>query len=124
MSRKIIFAALTLFLIFSLCGCSGKITSGEVVEKWYTPAHTETRLVPLTIYNGKTSTIIMIPYVYHYNDTWNIKIQAWDESEKEMQTAIYRVPEEVYNAVSVGGQFEYKKDMEPSEPEYTRNKAE
>ena len=120
--KRAVFAVLAVALLLVLSGCSGKITSGEVVEKNFTPAHSETRIIPLVISNGKTSRVMPIPYVYHYSDKWEITIAAWDEKEKEMQTATYRVTEEVYEAVEIGAEFVYDKDMKPIEPEYTRER--
>ncbi len=120
--KRAVLVVLAVVLLLVLSGCSCKITSGEVVEKNFTPAHSETRIIPLVISNGKTSHVMVIPYVYHYSDRWEITIAAWDEEEKKMQTATYRVTAEVYKAVEIGAEFVYDKDMEPIEPEYTRER--
>ena len=120
--KRAVLVVLAVALWLVLSGCSGKITSGEVVEKSYTPAHSETRIIPLVISNGKTSSVMVIPYIYFYSDRWEITIAAWDEKEKKMQTATYRVTEEVYEAVEIGAEFVYDKDMKPIEPEYTRER--
>lgn len=110
-------------LVFGLYGCSTNITSGEVVDKTFTPAHVQTVIVPTHISNGKTSTTIMVPYTYYYSDTWRIKIQQYTEEDGYL-TATYRVTEDVYNTVSIGDQFEWNEDMEPQNPEYTRERVE
>lgn len=120
--KRAVFAVLAVALLLVLSGCSGKITSGEVVEKNFTPAHSEVRLIPIVISNGKTCITRVIPYTYHYSDRWEITIAAWDEEEKKMQTATYRVNEGVYESVEIGDEFVYKKDMKPIEPEYTRER--
>lgn len=120
--KRAVFAVLAVVLLLSISACSSKITSGEVVEKNFTPAHREVRLIPIVISNGKTCITRVIPYTYHYSDRWEITIAAWDEKEKKMQTATYRVTEEVYEAVEIGAEFIYDKDMKPIEPEYTRER--
>lgn len=120
--KRAVFAVLAVALLLVLSGCSGKITSGEVVEKNFTPAHSTSCIIPLVISNGKTSHVVYVPYTYHYSDRWEVTIAAWDEKEKEMQTATYRVTEEVYEAVEIGAEFVYDKDMKPIEPEYTRER--
>lgn len=120
--KRAVLIVLAVVLLLSLTACSSKITSGEVVKKSFTPAHSELRMIPIVISNGKTFTTIVIPYTYHYSDCWEITIAAWDEEEKKMQTATYRVTEKVYEAVEIGAEFVYDKDMKPIEPEYTREK--
>lgn len=120
--KRAVFVVLAVVLLLSISACSSKITSGEVVEKNFTPAHREVRLIPIVISNGKTRITSVIPYTYHYSDRWEITIAAWDEKEKKMQTATYRVTEEVYEAVEIGAEFVYDKDMNPIEPEYTRER--
>lgn len=120
--KRAVFVVLAVALLLGLSGCSGKITSGEVVEKNFTPAHSEVRLIPFVISNGKSVSTGIIPYVYRYSDRWEVTIAAWDEEEKKMQTATYRVTEEVYEAVEIGAEFVYDKDMKPIEPEYTRER--
>lgn len=84
--KRAVLVVLAVALLLVLSGCSGKITSGEVVEKSYTPAYSTVRIIPLFISNGKTSRVMPIPYVYHYSDKWEVTIAAWDEKEKKMQT--------------------------------------
>lgn len=120
--KRAFLVVLAVVLLLSLPGCSGKITSGEIVEKNFTPAYNEVRLIPLVISNGKSSSVTIIPYVYHYSDKWEVTIAAWDEKEKKMQTATYRVTEKVYEAVEIGAEFVYDKDMRPIDPEYTRER--
>lgn len=120
--KRAVLIVLAVVLLLSISACSSKITSGEVVKKSFTPAHNEVRMIPIVVSNGKTFTTCVIPYTYHYSDCWEITIAAWDEKEKKMQTATYRVNEGVYESVEIGDEFVYKKDMQPTDPEYTREK--
>ena len=101
---------LAIVLMVTICGCTPKITQGEVVDKQFEPAHTVIRIIPL-------------PYVYHYPDTYRITITALDE-DGNRQKATYRVTKEVFETVQIGDEFIYTKDMEPSEPEYRREEQE
>lgn len=120
--KRAVLVVLVVVLLLGISGCSGKLKSGEVIKKSYTPAHSETRIIPLVTFNGKTSNVMLIPYIYYYSEKWEVTIAAWDEKEKKMQTATYRVTKEVYEAAEIGAEFVYDKDMKPIEPEYTRKK--
>ena len=111
MKRKIV-AFIGILLIFSiLTGCSKAITEGEVISKEFTPAHTQIMFIPIVHTNGKTSYTTLVPFIYYYNDKW-----------EEMLSATYRITEEVFDAVTIGSEFVYSNDMEPLEPEYTRER--
>ena len=111
-----------IFTITFLCSCSNKITQGEVIDKHYSPAYDQTLIIPFSISNGKTSTTVFIPYIYHYSDKYEITIQAWNEKNNEMQTASYRVTKDVYENIDIGSEFLYDENMEPKYPEYTRER--
>jgi hypothetical protein len=122
MKRKIV-AFIGILLIFSiLTGCSKAITEGEVISKEFTPAHTQIMFIPIVHTNGKTSYTTLIPFIYYYNDKWEVTIQQYDDEQKEMLSATYRITEEVFDAVTIGSEFVYSNDMEPLEPEYTRER--
>lgn len=122
MKRKIV-AFIGILLFFSiLTGCSKAITEGEVISKEFTPAHTQIMFIPIVHTNGKTSYTTLIPFIYYYNDKWEVTIQQYDDEQKEMLSATYRITEEVFDAVTIGSEFVYSNDMEPLEPEYTRER--
>ena len=122
MKRKIV-AFIGILLIFSiLTGCSKAITEGEVISKEFTPAHTQIMFIPIVHTNGKTSYTTLIHFIYYYNDKWEVTIQQYDDEQKEMLSATYRITEEVFDAVTIGSEFVYSNDMEPLEPEYTRER--
>ena len=110
-------------MVLFITGCSSKrITQGEVINKEYTPAHQFTTLIPIVHTNGKDTFTTYMPYTYFYSDKWEITIQQWDEEQQQMLTAVYRVTQEVYDTVNMGDEFIYTDEMEPSYPEYTREK--
>lgn len=120
--KKLLAAIAAASLVF-ISGCTqNKITSGEVIDKEFTPAHSNTRMVPVTTFNGKTSRTILVPYAYHYSDNWEITIRDYNEEKNEL-TATYRVTEDVYNSVDIGDEFVYQEDFEPDTPEYTRERS-
>ena len=122
MKRKIV-AFIGILLIFSiLTGCSKAITEGEVISKEFTPAHTQIMFIPIVDTNGKTSYTTLVPFIYYYNEKWEVTIQQYDDEQKEMLSATYRITEEVFDAVTIGSEFVYSNDMEPLEPEYTRER--
>lgn len=101
---------------------SKNITEGEVINKNFTPAHSETSMLPIVTTDGKNISTIIVPYVYHYSDTYKITIRDYIDNEEQTET--YRVTKEVYDSVDIGDEFIYNEEFEPNEPEYTREKQE
>lgn len=118
--RRRILSVLLLSLLL-LTGCGAEITEGEVIQKEFTPAHTKLRMIPVVYSNGKTTHTAIIPYVYSYSDKWTITIRAYSEDGEEIRET-FRVSEQVYDETELGSEFIYTDDMEPDEPEYTREK--
>lgn len=111
---------LLLFLLL-LTGCGAEITEGEVIQKEFTPAHTQLIMIPVVYSNGKTTHTATIPYIYSYSDKWTITIRAYSADGEEIRET-FRVSEQVYDETELGSEFIYTDDMEPVEPEYTREK--
>lgn len=107
-------------VIFMLTACSEQITQGEVVKKDFTPAHSQVIIVPIVHSIGNSTYTTPMPFVYYYSDKYTITIEKWDKEEGKLRQAIYRVDKETYDIVNIGDEFSYEKDMEPNEPEYTR----
>lgn len=120
MKKKIAIVLATLLLVVGLSACGGMITSGEVIDKTYTPAHTQLMIIPVTISSGKSFTTVMVPYIYCYSDDWKITIQKYNCVKQEMSSATYRVTKDVYNSVTIGSEFVYDESYTPTAPEYTR----
>lgn len=118
--RRRLLPGLLLFLLL-LTGCGAEITEGEVIQKEFTPAHTQLRMVPVVRSDGRTPHTTMLPYVYFYSDKWTITIRAYSEDGEEIRET-FRVSEQVYDETELGSEFIYTDDMEPDEPEYTREK--
>lgn len=118
--RRRLLPGLLLFLLL-LTGCGAEITEGEVIQKEFTPAYTQLLMVPVVRSDGKTTHTAMLPYVYFYSDKWTITIRAYSEDGEEIRET-FRVSEQVYDETELGSEFIYTDDMEPDEPEYTREK--
>lgn len=118
--KRIISIALAVLILLALAACGGEITQGEVKSKEFTPAHCQFMMVPTVHSDGITSYTTWVYYTYYYPDTYTITIEKWDEKEGKNRQAGYGVTKEVYDAVSVGAEFSYEKDMKPKEPEYIR----
>lgn len=115
----------TLALIFTLLlvSCGNKLTRGEVYEKNFTEAHTQIVMVPFVHSNGKTSYTTMMPMYYHYPDTWEIAIKAWDPEKERWRKQSYYVTEEVYKTVNIGDEFQYSKESCWENERYTREEV-
>ena len=118
--KRIFSLALAVLALLALAACEGEITQGEIKSKEFTPAHNQIMMVPIVHSDGKTSYTTWMYYTYYYPDTYTVTIEKWDKKEGKNRQARYEVTEEVYDAVSVGAEFSYEKDMKPKEPEYIR----
>lgn len=119
--KKRKFAILLTTLLLTGCG-SPKLTEGEVYDKEFTKAYTATTIMPVTISNGKSCHTIMIPYIYHYDDSYSISIRDYDVEKQEWQTETYYTSKEVYEACEIGSIFVYDKERDSEEPTYTRER--
>lgn len=120
--KRAILLSISVSLAVLLTACGTKITSGEVVEKNFSPAHSTVMVIPLVRSNGKTTSTTLVPFIYHYPDTWTITIGKYSERREEMLYATYRVTKDVFDVVEVGAEFIYDETMEPEEQEYTRER--
>lgn len=120
--KKIVCAIMALVLVAGLAGCTERITRGEVVDKQFTPAHTATRIVPVTRSDGRVTTVTPVPFFYYYPDAYEITISGVDQNGTR-QEAVYRVTKEVFDAVEIGAEFIYDEDMQPEEPVYRRERG-
>ena len=123
-TNKFVYFFVCLIISVIMCSCEYKVTSGEVVGKEYQPAYNTTAFMPIVISNGKTTTTTMVPYVIRYSDNWFITIYGYSEKDNKYIEETHRVTKEVYDSVEIGSYFEYNKKMEPSEPEYVKEKRE
>ena len=120
--KKIIGVLICLWLLFSLCGCSNVITEGEVYEKEYREGYTTVMMLPSIIFNGKTTTTIMIPYIVHYPDRYVIFIKAYQD--EEWKTEDFYVSKEVYDSIKIGDMFFYDKERGDLQDEpYTKERC-
>ena len=121
--KKIICAWICIIMLFFLCGCSNEITEGEVCKKEYREAHTTVMLLPLTIFNGKTTISIMQHYTVHYPDRYVIFIKAYQD--EEWKTADFYVSKETYDTIKIGDMFLYSEERGDSQDEpYTKERKE
>lgn len=106
MKFKLLFIVIAMLL---LCGCGTKLTEGEVYAKQFIEAHSDVGSVRLSFWNPatKVNKIFTVPRTYYYPDAYAIHIRAIQDNE--WVTAVYYVPEDVYNSVSVGDTFKYEK---------------
>lgn len=91
-----------LLLLFALllAGCTPPIRSGKVIEKNFTPAHTEwsTETINIDIGNGQT---ISSPVSERIPDRFALTIMG-ENDEGQMRTRTLSVTREEYHAAIVG----------------------
>ena len=113
--KKIIYLLMILTLAFCLASCSTGHIEGEVIDKEFKEAHTQTVLLPTTIFNGKTTTIILIPYIRQYPNRWKVTVR-WFEKDRPYHEDIW-ITQECYESVHLGDWFFYDEDYcYPQEP--------
>jgi hypothetical protein len=108
--RKAIAVCVCCLVLVLLAGCQSKLTHGEVIDKSFTAAYTETKLMPHVMCSGKTCTTTLIPYTVHHPDNWTITIKSVADDDRYGETAKYCVTQNVYDSVNIGDMFEYDKD--------------
>ena len=118
--KRIITLCLIFMMMLTMFACS-KITSGEVYNKEFRPEHTQLLILPLSIYNGKSSTIIMVPYYIYYPDTYVISIKKMVNNE--WKTADYYTDKETFDKTEIGYMFQYDKTRDLQEEPCTKTRA-
>lgn len=102
--KRIIIAAMAAVLILTACN---RITQGEVYDKQFIPAHSETYTSSRSTYiNGEW---VNLPYVEtkYYPDEYRVFIRK--ETEKgQFDTAVYTVGEEKYNLIHIGDEISFE----------------
>lgn len=98
------------------------LTQGEVYEKEFIPAHSQMMIMPMVIYSGKTTTTVMIPYMYYYPDIWVIRIKSFKNGK--WVTEDFYVSREVYDAIKIGSEFKYEPNRgDLNDQPYTREEV-
>lgn len=114
---------LCILLLLCFCSCGNNLTHGEVYEKEYREAHVSVVILPLTVSNGKSTTTIMVPYMFRYPDRWAIHIREFNG--EEWVTEDFYVSKEIYDAIEIGDMFEYDEGRgDLQEEPYTKEKQE
>lgn len=105
-----------LLAILCFVSCSKtvpKLKEGYVIEKWYEPTRTYVTMMPMVVSNGKSSTVIMIPFsITDYAD-WCLKIRGKYNNE-EMIEIIY-VSQNQYDSLSLGSHLKLTDDFSVSD---------
>ena len=123
MMKKLSLMFMILFVLFMFSACGTEPFEGEVCELKYQEAYTTTVIVPVTVWNGKTASVITIPYIWSYPDRWRVKVREYDDEKDEFIYHECYVTEEIYNSLKIGDWFIYNEDYcYPNEP-YTHEKA-
>lgn len=123
MIKKTSLVALIFITLFLFSACATEPFEGEVCELEYEEAYTTTVILPVTIYNGKTTSIIPVPYIRSYPDRWRVVVREYDSEKDEFIYHECYVTEETYNSLKIGDWFVYDEDYcYPNEP-YTQEKA-
>lgn len=119
--KKLIVILLSLSIIM-LTACSADITSGTIANKEHKEKSTQTMLIPMCVYNGKTTTTIFVPMIYHYPERYVVIIEGNNEKSKTVHEDFY-VNQNTYNKVSVGDKFAYDEETMQKDEPYTEEEV-
>lgn len=102
--KRIIMAAMAAVIILTACN---RITQGEVYDKQFTPAHTETYTTTRNVYIDEKW--IAIPYVEtkYYPDEYRVFIRKETEKGK-FDKESYTVGKERYDSIKIGDEISFE----------------
>lgn len=112
-----------LLLALLLCSCDNEVTEGEIYEKEFKPAETQTTVIPMVISTGKTVVTSVIPVIRHYPDRYIVRIRQYNEEENTFLYNEYYVNAETYNKANIGDWFIYDEDYCLENEPYTQEKV-
>lgn len=113
----IVLILMVIFIAIAFISCN-KLKEGEVIEKWYEPERTYVSLMPMYIGNGKTFTVIFIPYIITDNEDYVIKIKGKYKGKDRVET-VYVNPKE-YECLRTGDHFTIGKDCSLTDDNNTK----
>lgn len=90
-----------IFLIF-LSSCGKHLEKGIIVNKQYEPSKDHIYLMPMPSYSGKTTTIIMIPYLVHDNEDFLIQVEGIKKGDSTKSKEWIYVSKKCYNSSYIG----------------------
>ena len=123
MKRKISILLVGILMLMFLTGCKAERFEGEVCELEFKEEYTTTRVMTITVFNGKTSSVIVVPYVFHYPDRWRVKVREYDEENRQITYHECYVTEEVFNSLEIGDWFVYDESYCFANEPYTTERA-
>lgn len=123
MRRKISILLVGILMLIVLTGCKSEWFEGEVCELEFKEACTTTRVIPITVFNGKTCSVIIVPYVFHYPDRWRVKVWEYDEENRQITYHECYVTEEVFNSLEIGDWFVYDESYCFANEPYIKERA-
>lgn len=120
--KKLSLLVVLLLVALLVCSCGNEITEGEVYEKEFKPAETQSLFIPMVISTGKTTVTSVIPVIRHYPCRYIIRIRQYNEEENTFLYNEYFVDLETYNKVNNGDWFVYDEDFCLEEEPYTQER--
>ena len=96
MDKKLILVTIALFVLAS---CSD-IDRGIIIKKEHQPARTYTTLLPVTVFTGKTTTTMLIPYTIYDDEDFVLWLKNEDDAGKVFVT------KSTFHSVGIGEYFD------------------
>jgi len=109
----IVFGLVVLLCVILTCmifgkGCTPEITDGIIITKIYEPATEEMSLLPIAVPSGKSTSIMLIPYMIYDDEDYIIEIQkVMDNRNVPVSRRLYITKEE-FDSVNIGDTFVVK----------------
>lgn len=102
--------------------CMPRLDNGVVVSKRYEPATSTVMIMPLILSNGKTTTMIMVPYVVYDDPDWVLTVTG-DDDRGERITEDWYISELQYSRVSVGDEVNRAKVSAKTEDPHQKTRV-
>ena len=114
------FASVLLAVVF-LCGGCNKLKEGYVISKHYEPTTSYMMLMPMYISDGKSTTLIMIPYWITDYEDWVVTIEG--KYNGEVRTEDVYVSQKQYECLQKGSHFKLGDDCSTTDDNNTKERG-
>jgi len=114
--------AICVILIVLLVTSCNHLTEGTVIGKKYEPLNSYTTLIPLVMSTGKTTVIIMTPYLVVDGEDFIVEIDGLYRGEH--RTEYVYVSKKEYECLNIGSRFVVGEDCSTDDTNNTQTPTE
>lgn len=101
LNKTLLKVCLSVIFIFTILISCQSLKYGNVVDKWHEPANRQTKMMPMAVPNGKTMSVICIPYSIYDDEDWCIKVKGIG-TKGDTLIKKYYISKEVFDTLEIG----------------------